>query len=175
MSLDVKQAEWSTDPVCAHTGRRQLWTSAGGVTHRKTWEAGLPWRRIITPWQRAYSEKHVISGITSGLPVQWRWPRRRPTRRCRGDRTGRTVGGEVRLVGGEERKGGREKVGSLSSHLAGVTDVSQCGSTSLSWCGVPGNNTYGIREMKHHRTGAFSSETRSFFLPRDCTIQSFMN
>lgn len=69
-----------------------------------------------------------------------------------------------------------EKVGAVVSHLAGVTDVSQCGPASFARCGIPGNNTYRIREMKHYRAATpFSSETRSFFLPRDCMIEGIMN
>lgn len=91
------------------------------------------------------------------------------------------VVGQVELWrrGGKLARGGRKENGggvrSASSHLAGVADVSQSGSTSFARCGVPGNNACGIREMKHHRTTAFSSETRSFFLPRDCVIEGIMN
>lgn len=67
------------------------------------------------------------------------------------------------------------KVRAAASHLAGVTDVSKCGPTSLARCGVPGNDTYRITEMKHSRAATFSLQTRSFFLPRDCLIEGIMN
>lgn len=55
------------------------------------------------------------------------------------------------------------KVRAAASHLAGVTDVPQCGPASLARCGVPGNNTYRMREMKHCRPATSSVETRELF------------
>lgn len=117
VSLDIKQTglplgKSETLTLSLHTLTQQAWLSTGSMTRWKTWEAGLPQQRIIMPWQRAYFEKHIISGIMSSLPAQWRWHRRRPTRQCRGGRTGRTVDGKLKLEGG--RRGKTEQKGKRS-------------------------------------------------------------
>lgn len=58
-----------------------------------------------------------------------------------------------------------ETARAAASHLAGVTDVSQCGPTSLARCGVPGNNTYRMREMEHHRAATSDWRREAFSSP----------
>lgn len=71
----------------------------------------------------------------------------------------RTEKGNISGLGEEmKNRAEEEEVGSASSHLAGVTNLSQSGSARFPRCGVHGNNSYRIRGMKHHRAAAFSSE-----------------
>lgn len=138
------------------------------MTHWRTCEAGLLWQQISTPWQRAnpweahYQRDHGAAhqGDDGGTGA--------------GKRDDVEVVGQVELRMKREklaRGKGREdetemgKSRSASSHLAGVTDLSQCGSASLSRCGVPGNDTCGIREMKHHKAAAFVLWDKKLFPP----------
>lgn len=91
-----------------HRSELQGRISTHRVTNWQTWEVGLPWQQISTPWQRAYFERHIISGIMRGLPMRWRWLQHQLTQRCRGGRTGRTVRWEEILAKEGEIKKSKE-------------------------------------------------------------------
>lgn len=69
------------------------------------------------------------------------------------------------MTGWRRRSKQTEKVRAVTPHLAGVTDVSQCGPASLARCGVPGNNTYRVREMKLYRAATFALRREAFSSP----------
>jgi len=109
----------------------------------------LPRQRANAPWQRA-----VISRERGGRAYQGD-----DGGAGAGERDDVEVVGQVELWKGRkqsEREGKEapdyKKERSASSHLAGVADVSQCGSASFSRGGVPGNYTFRIRGMKSQRS-----------------------
>lgn len=128
----------------------------------QAWEAGLPWQQISTPWQRAYSEQHIISRVMRGLPMRWQWLQRRLTQRCRDGKKGRTVRRKEELAKeGDERSKNKK----CKSGQRPLTSLVLQMSPRVAPQAFPGMAFQGIIPAASERWNVttFSSETRSFF------------
>lgn len=152
----------------------------------------MPQQLISTPWQRAYFQKCVIGGTASRGSYQrddgCAGPSQRHDVEVVGEVELRTQKGSISGPGDEMKNRAEdeeEEVGSASSHLAGVTDLSQSGSARFPRCGVHWNNTYrirgdetsqGCRFLIRRQEGFFFYYNFCIFpLPRDCVIEGIMN